>query len=152
LEENILLNKLNDTVICEQIAIADEKREMSFELASSESRLILDKIAHYCVVKVITLEQLLDKYEINHIDLMIIDVEGAELLVLRGFPWESVSVEKIYCELHPYAWKEFHYDGNVFSDFLLKIKYRCFDMYLNEHTTFNLEAYIGPTLFIHEKS
>jgi FkbM family methyltransferase len=149
LKRNIRLNKLEDTVICENVAIADKKGEMNIELIGSQSKLIFNNDKHTCMVDVITLEQLLTKYKINNIDLMIIDVEGAEFLVLRGFPWASVGVEKIFCELHPYAWKEFHYDGKDFRKFLSGKKYRCFDMYLNEHITFDSKAYIGPTLFVH---
>jgi len=150
LRENIRLNKLEDTIICEQVAIADKKGQMNIELIGSESKLKLNKTKHSCIVEVITLAQLLSKYNINCVDLVIIDVEGAELLVLRGFPWQSVCVGKIFCELHPYAWKEFDYEGKDFQKFLSDNVYRCFDMYLNEHVTFYSETYIGPTFFIKE--
>jgi len=77
-----------------------------------------------------------------------IDVEGAELLVLRGFPWQSVRVEKILCELHPYAWKEFGYNIDDMKQFLISHGYRCFDMYFIEYKIFNTDTYLGPTLFI----
>lgn len=151
-KKNILLNKLEDTIICEQVAIADKKGQMNIELIDSQSKLTFDNAQKTYAIDVLNLEQLLAKYNINQVDLLIIDVEGAELLVLRGFPWQSVSVGKIFCELHPYAWKDFHYEGKDFQNFLSEKNYRCFNMYLNEHITFDSDAYIGPTLFIHQKS
>jgi hypothetical protein len=81
---------------------------------------------------------------------MLIDVEGAELSVLKGHPWQSVPAEKIFCELHPYAWKQFGYTNVDMQDFLSEHNFRCFDMYLQEHKIFTSEAYIGPTLLLKE--
>jgi hypothetical protein len=63
------------------------------------------------------------------LDLLIVDVEGAELPVLNGFPWETVRIEKIFVELHPYAWKDFGYGGDEFRSFLEEKGFRCLDMY-----------------------
>ena len=137
LKENIRLNKLDDTVICEQVAIADKKGHMNIELIGSQSKLTQKKTGHCYPVEVMTLEQLLKKHEINYVDLLMIDVEGAELLVLRGFPWQSVNVGKIFCELHPYAWKDFGYYEVDMSKFLKSHNYRCFDMYFREYQIFD---------------
>ena len=107
--------------------------------------MIYEQTIHSRLVDVTTMEQLLKKHAINYMDLLIIDVEGAELLVLRGFPWRLVNVGKIFCELHPYAWKDFGYSGVEMSNFLSEHNYRCFDMFLQEHKVFDKEAYIGPT-------
>jgi len=58
-------------------------------------------------------------------------------------------VDKIFCEMHPYAWKDFGYTEVDVSYFLAKHGYRCFDTYLNEHKTFENNKYIGPTIFVH---
>ena len=150
LKQNIRLNKLENTVVCEQIAIADKTGYMNIDLLGSQSRLTLQQSDNCCVAEVTTLEQLLKKHEVNYVDLLMIDVEGAELLVLRGFPWQTVKVGRIFCELHPYAWKDFGYNSEDMTDFLISRGYRCLDMYLNEHITFNSEAYIGPSLLIPE--
>ena len=78
-------------------------------------------------------------------DLLIIDVEGAELPVLRGFAWQSASVDRIFCEMHPYAWKDFAYSNEDMRQFLMSHGYRCFDMYFREHKIFDSDAYVGPT-------
>ena len=46
-------------------------------------------------------------------DCVKIDVEGAEIRVLKGAKRLLESDAKIVCELHPYAWRDF---GNSFSD------------------------------------
>ena len=148
LKQNIRLNGLVDTVICEKVAIADKAGHMNIELISSESKLTANQTNNSYIVEVITLEQLFKKHEIDYVDLLIIDVEGAELLVLRGFPWQSVGVGKLFCELHPYAWEDFNYSGNDIQDFLSEHQYSCFDMYFKEHGIFNTKDYIGPTLFV----
>jgi FkbM family methyltransferase len=146
--KNIILNGLSNTVICEQVAILDKPGHLNMDLKGVESKLCGKQNGNCCSVAVVTLEQLLQKYDVKKVDLLIIDVEGAELPVLRSFPWQSASVGRIFCELHPYAWKDFGYDGEGMRVFLLEHKYRCIDMYLNEHTTFWNEGYIGPTEFI----
>jgi FkbM family methyltransferase len=150
LKENVLLNKLGNTVVCEQVAIADKTGCMNIDLVGSESKLTSKQTNHCCAVDVITSDQLLKKYAVSHVDLLIVDVEGAELPVLRGLPWETVAIKKIFCELHPYAWKDFSYSSEDVRGFLNLRGYRCFDMYFKEHVTFNSEAYIGPTLLIPE--
>jgi FkbM family methyltransferase len=150
LQRNIRLNKLEKTVICEQVAIADKAGHMKIELLGSESKITSAQTNNPYTIEVVTLELLLEKYAIDYVDLLIIDVEGVELPVLRGFPWQSVIVRKIFCELHPYAWKDFGYNGEDMSNFLADHNYHCFDMYFQEHKVFESEPYIGPTLFINE--
>lgn len=146
LKENVRLNGLNETVICECVAAGDKAGSMPMEMMGSQSR-IASAATSSCNVNVLPLSALLAKYGIKHLDLLMIDVEGAELSVLKGFPWESVSVEQIYCELHPYAWKDFNYSSEDMSMFLNRRRYRCFDMYFREHVSFESDDYIGPALF-----
>jgi FkbM family methyltransferase len=148
LKENLRLNKLENTIICEQIAIADKAGHMHIDLFDSQTTLTIKKSEDSSEVSVITLKQLLEKYEVQYVDLMIIDVEGAELMVLHSFPWQFVDIGKLFIELHPYAWKEFGYEGSDMKNFLIEHDYRCFDMYLREHKDFESEDYIGPTLFL----
>jgi FkbM family methyltransferase len=145
LKQNICLNELENTVMCEQVAIADKTGRMNLELLGAESKITSKQANNSHIVEVITLEQLLKKHKINYVDLMIIDVEGAELAVLRGFPWQSASVDKLFCEFHPYAWKDFGYNKEDMRQFLALHGYRCFDMYFAVHEAFDSEAYIGPT-------
>jgi hypothetical protein len=95
-----------------------------------------------------TLGSVLDKYNIASIDLLIIDIEGAELLALQSIPLDRVSINRIFCELHPYNWKHYGYGTKELEAFLKDRNYRCFDTYFIEHESFSQERYIGPTVFI----
>jgi FkbM family methyltransferase len=146
LKQNVRLNKLEDTVVCEQIAVLDKPGFANIEFQETESHLTTTQTG--CKVEVTTLENLMNKYNIKNVDLLIIDVEGAELLVLQGFPWGSVNPGEIFCELHPYAWKDFGYNGEGLRKFLKDHGYRCIDMYLREHNVFDSIVYVGPTLLM----
>lgn len=141
--ENVRLNGLEDTVACEQIAVLDKLGPANIKFQGSES--YVTKNHTDSNVEVTTLGILMDKYEIKRVDLLIIDVEGAELPVLRGFPWETAGADRIFCELHPYAWKNFGYTRENMTEFLNDQGYRCLDMYFTEYTSFDSDSYIGPT-------
>jgi FkbM family methyltransferase len=148
---NIELNKLEKTVTAEQIAISDKLGKQLLELGRSESHLTdisgsLNKKT--CEVSVKTLEKLIQEYSLEKIDLLLIDVEGAELLVLRGVPWERISIDSIFCELHPYAWKNYGYSKADMIAFLEERHYRAIDMYLQEYSLSSKDRHIGPTIFI----
>ena len=143
LMQNVRLNSLEGTCLCERIAVMDKPGFSGLKLFGSES-FVTTKEANVDI-QVTTLEKIIDKHSIEKVDLLIIDVEGAELLVLKGFPWDRMKPRKIFCELHLYAWKEFGYSGSDMSLFLKEHQYRCFDMYLHEHESFEGLSYIGPT-------
>lgn len=46
----------------------------------------------------ITLRKILRENRVSHIDFLSIDVEGGEMAVLNGFPWETVIVDLILIE------------------------------------------------------
>ena len=149
LKKNVSLNNLQDTVVCEKVAVSDKPGKFHMLLADSQSRIsAVPQKAEGTLVETLTLEQLLSKQQIRVISLLMIDVEGAELLVLKGIPWHSVNIGKIFCELHPYAWKYFNYNGMDLKQFLSKQNFRCVDMYLQEHIDFSGDVYIGPTVFM----
>jgi FkbM family methyltransferase len=60
-------------------------------------------------VKGLKLQTLLDKYEINHIDLLSIDVEGAELQVLESIDYNKTTVDCILLENNYGIDKEFNF-------------------------------------------
>lgn len=146
LEKNVSLNGLGDTVFCERVAVSDQAGKMNISLDDVQSGISDQATLGSVPVDVVTLSSLLEKYKIDHVDVLQIDVEGAEIPVLNGFPWEIAKVGKIYCELHPYAWPDFHYTGVDVQQFLSEHGLRCFDMYLEERSTFDDLAYIGPVV------
>jgi FkbM family methyltransferase len=148
LQRNVELNLLEDTVICENVAILDREGELSLRSDDSCSYVKVASRDVDNIVSATTLEKLTKKHGITNIDVLIIDIEGAELLALRGFPWETVGVDKIFCELHPYNWKVFGYSGTDFQKFIEEKAFICFDMYFEHRDVFSEERYIGPTLLL----
>ncbi len=148
LEENVRLNNLEDTVICERVAVMERAGTFQFTDNEDQSRIAEANDASGFSVDALPLSNLLRKYSIADVDVMIIDVEGAELNVLRSIIWGQCRFGRIFCELHPYNWKHFGYSESDMVNFLTQHRFRCFDMYLREHSEFTSGAYIGPTLFV----
>lgn len=145
--DNVRLNGLEDTVICRQVAVADYTGDARLRCGGNQSVLDTGQGDDGVTVEVVTLSDLLRKHDINKVDILMMDVEGAELLVLRGSPWNAVRIEKVFCEMHPYAWKNFGYSGRDVGQFIRDNGFRCFDMFLQEHTQFPEELfYMGPTV------
>jgi FkbM family methyltransferase len=148
LEENVRLNGLREIVICERCAISDRTGQAHFISKGGEGHISGSCPSQKsCLVDTFTLEDILKKHAISAVDVLIIDVEGAELPVLRSFPWNDVRVGKIMCELHPYAWANFGYTAGDMTNFLRDHKIRCYDMYFQRHDEFSSGSYIGPAYF-----
>ena len=145
------MNGLENTIQCERVAVSDKAGVMNISLHDVQSGISNKATADTVPVNVVTLKMLMDKYDIGFVDVLQIDVEGAELPVLRSFPWEESTAAMIYCEMHPYAWPNFDYAGNDLKEFLINQELRCFDMYFKEYYEFEDRAYIGPTLLIRNK-
>jgi len=150
--KNIAMNGLEETVTCVQAAVMNNHGVQNLTLKGGESQIALIHTTGTYPVQVTTLTDLLSAYGVKRVHLLMIDVEGAELRVLQGFPWDTVGLEHIYCELHPYAWKHFGYNGEDVHEFLIKHNYRCLDMYFEEHILFGSDAYIGPCLLLPQKT
>jgi FkbM family methyltransferase len=146
--KNVELNNLNDTVLCLNVAVSDRVGTQYLNPAETQSRLSNDAGPAGYKVQVETLSKTLADRSISYVDLLIIDVEGAELPVLNGFPWGDVGINAIFCELHPYAWRDFGYSGSQMSKFLMEHNYKAIDMYFREHVLFDSDVYIGPTRFL----
>lgn len=143
---NVRLNDLDGVVTCLQNGISDIPGELSISDRGSQSQLVAEGGGETVTVK--TLAQILSEQGLATVDLLLIDVEGAELPVLRGFPWNDLPLPKIFCELHPYAWPDFGYTAEDFSAFLTGKGLHCIDMYFTEHRTFPDLDYIGPTVLM----
>ncbi len=148
LRKNIYRNCLQHIVFCEQVAVSDKAGVMNISLLDVQSSISANATSGTAPVQVVTLDMLIKKYGITNVDLLQVDVEGAELPVLKSFPWDKISVAKIFCEMHPYAWNDFGYSGRDLSDFLRRRRLRCFDMFFNEHIEFYGSEYIGPSLLL----
>ena len=151
LQGNIRKNNLARTVQCENVAIMDTAGSFRFTDVGDQSRISEFLPGSGLEVQGVPLSLLLKKHSISTVDVMIIDVEGAELKVLESIDWAECQFKRIYCELHPYNWKHFGYSGNEMREFMTQHGFRCFDMYLREHKEFSREDYLGPTLFVSQR-
>mgnify|MGYP001597084711 CR=1 FL=1 len=152
LKKNVQLNLLEDTVVCENIAVMEQEGHTLFTDSADQSYATSSLQKKKFSVTTTPLSALIKKHSLPHIDMLIIDVEGAELHVLHSIDWERTTVNTIYCELHPYNWKLFGFDGDAMSEFLRVHNFRCFDMYFKEHTEFRENLYIGPTIFVRQST
>ena len=148
LQENVASNGLSDTVICEKSAIMERSGTVRLAVEDDQSHVVWADGPNSVNVAALSMQELLKKYSVGSVDLLMIDVEGAELNVLRSIEWRSTKVGRIFCELHPYNWKLYGYSGEELSLFLKEHNYRCVDMYLRELREFSGESYLGPTLFL----
>lgn len=148
LKKNVRLNGLEDTVICESVGVSDKEGQLQLRTVGSESFLTEKTQGNALSIPVLTLRQIIERHSIRNVTLLLVDVEGAELCVLRGFPWESVALGRLFCELHPYNWQLFGYSGNDFDRFNHEHGFRVLDMYMHEHTTLDATQYLGPCLFL----
>ena len=150
--ENIRRNHLEDVVIVENVAVAEHSGEVLLSPASSQTQVKLSGPAGQCDlrVKCERLDVLLARHGFSRVDLLMVDVEGAELGVLRGFPWETMACPKLFCEIHPNDWPAFSCTGEEFAAFLKEHGLRCFDTFMEEHRSFSGSNYLGPCLLASE--
>src|SRR5208283_5912376 len=84
LKDNVRKNNLEDTVKCESAAIMERAGTFQFMENLDQSRIVQSTNSSTFTVEGIPLSSLLKKYSFASVDLLIIDVEGAELNVLRS--------------------------------------------------------------------
>lgn len=101
--ENINLNNLSSRVLIHQIAVSDKGGWINFnDDERSELSHISTKNEDGQKIKTTTIDSYCQKNSINKIDVLKIDVEGAELSVLKGAKQmlELGKIKHIYCELN----------------------------------------------------
>ncbi len=152
LVENVNRNELANVVRCHNLAVMDYESKAGFRSNGSQGQVCDDPSVSQ--IQVTTLAAFLVSQQIDRVDLLMVDVEGAELPVLKGIPFSQIPMDRIFCEMHPYAWKQFNYSATDMDRFLESIGFRCVDMYLREIDRFELDPvlpeYVGPTLLIRE--
>jgi FkbM family methyltransferase len=125
LRQNVALNSFQERVVVEDWALFDatESRELYARHGNSQSSLARAGLGGSAdehdmeryTVRTIRLDEYLRDAALPAPDYVKLDVEGAEINVLRGSRNVLASKAVVLCELHPYAWKEF---GTSFDDLL----------------------------------
>lgn len=83
LRQNIALNN-SPNITVEQIAVSDAKGEARFSVAGTSSSLVLTGKPDSIAVETVALDEYVSMRGIGKVDFLIVDVEGAEPLVLKG--------------------------------------------------------------------
>jgi FkbM family methyltransferase len=132
LQENSFLNNFHSSIIPFNFVISEHNGMINFEEhpASEESAISLQehssssKIQKY---KTITLDNFIKQKSLKAIKLLKIDVEGAELSVLKGATkaLENQRVQMILVELNPQS-QQYGYTQTQTLEFLQKHQFKCF--------------------------
>jgi len=122
LQRNIALNPRAGSITIEEVACSSSEGKATF-YARGQARSSLDGDAadpseKPMTVSLTTLDAYSERAELSP-NLVKIDVEGAEVAVLRGAQRLLASDATVLCELHPFAWER---NGVSFSDLLSALK------------------------------
>jgi len=75
-------------------------------------------------VKVRRLDTLLPELGVGWVDYMKIDTEGYDLMVLQGFPWDSIQPPVVMCEFGNSKTELLGYTHDDLADYMLELGYR----------------------------
>jgi FkbM family methyltransferase len=147
LRQNVQLNSLNDTVEVVESFVQDAGGK-DISLIEWGSQTTVDSTGEGVKVRSESISTLLHRLNIKKIDLLLIDIEGAEVKLLPSYPWADVPVGCIYCEMHPGEWHRFGSDGSEIERVLREQQMLCLDMYFQPFDKFSKQHYAGPTVMI----
>jgi FkbM family methyltransferase len=100
---NIRLNKFVEKILPLKLAVSDKNgftSLMKTKNSTTHSIVHADNYVETETVKTISLDTLIRKLKLDSVDILKLDVEGAELLVLKSLRNEAMKVKNIVLELH----------------------------------------------------
>jgi FkbM family methyltransferase len=100
---NIRLNKFAEKILPLKLAVSDRNGFtplMKTENSTTHSIVHADNYVETETVKTISLDTLIHKLQLDSVDILKLDVEGAELLALKGLRNEAMKVKNIVLEVH----------------------------------------------------
>ena len=117
LRQNLALNHFQNRVTIEEMALFDSDSEHTFYSRHADSMSSLmrsglgsnanDAEVRSASVTTMTIDSYLARHGLPSPQFVKLDVEGAEINILRGGSSILKSGTTIVCELHPYAWPEY---------------------------------------------
>ncbi|MEL7658441.1 MAG: FkbM family methyltransferase, partial [Bacillota bacterium] len=115
------------------LALSDHSGEIQFFPAKDSGRNSLKKNSvtnePTYAIQALTLDDFMQSQSLDHIDLLQLDVEGAEALILKGskHTLEKNRIETILCEWHPKQIREdFKHDPMAIIHLILQLGYTIF--------------------------
>jgi len=102
LKRNVQLNGFSN-VTALNLAVGDKHSESILVKGPSTSNNRIDSEGVGKIVKIDTLDNIIDELKINEIDVLIMDVEGYEYYALKGLTrsLSKKALKNIFCEVHP---------------------------------------------------
>ena len=76
------------------------------------------------MVEVRRLDTLLPELGVSRVDYMKIDVEGHDLMVLQGFPWDTIQPKVVMCEFGNDKTELLDYTYEDLAEFMLNLGYK----------------------------
>jgi len=122
----ILTNRYQDSalVTIDERAVSDEAKESMPFFTSTESTGISGLSAFHDThketntVSTTTLDLYCAENKIEHVDFLLIDTEGYDFMVLKGFPWGRMTPDVIVCEFENAKTEPLGYRFEELADFL----------------------------------
>jgi FkbM family methyltransferase len=102
LKKNVQLNDFSN-VTALNLAVGDKRSESVLVKGLGSSTNKIDPQGFGEIVKIETLDNIIDELKINEINVLIIDVEGYEYFALKGLirSLSKKAIKNIFCEVHP---------------------------------------------------
>jgi FkbM family methyltransferase len=130
--ENFNLNSLPDNIRLVSAALGDKAGLLPMGAAPLEctgwgSFVLREKGKHPYTVGVHTVSEVLSQLDVRELDLMLLDVEGFELPVLRAMH-QGVRPQILILEVHPAVLKISKDNARSYYDAVQELGYRCFDL------------------------
>jgi FkbM family methyltransferase len=138
LRTNVEISGLNNVSV-QEVAVSDNARGAQLHFAEDDDRNSLAGASHRSImVSTTTLDDYLAAHGINGVDVMKIDVEGAEALVLRGACklLSSESAPVIMIEINPAALRENGSCADEVIDLLARYGYTAYQMSVYDEGTY----------------
>lgn len=139
LEQNIGLNGLNEKVILSRVALTNYKGKIKFGLPPKSNRgtgstVITEQSKNNTIeVESVTLDEFIERNNITDVDLIKMDIEGAELFALRGMTKLLSTSNKpiLILEMTLVMMKQAGYGADELIDFLKGFGYICHEFTKN---------------------
>jgi FkbM family methyltransferase len=110
-------------------AISNVTGEMDFYLSETNSTMnsLSNIYGNSIKVKTYTLKYLLDKYDVEKVDFMKVDIEGSEVIFLSQSNIETMSkcVERFFIEFHDVNGKSYTEWRNIFKEVFIENGFDC---------------------------
>jgi FkbM family methyltransferase len=130
LSEMLNYNKMLDKVVPIKLALANENGKADlFHPLNPTARSLIKLVGEISdkkdteIVETITMDKLFTQYNIDHVDFLKLDVEGAEMEIIGGKGFESIcpKINSLLVEWHSWTNTEPYQIFNALSDYGYKV-------------------------------